>query len=279
MITEKWESTMSISKTDDVEVARYPLTDLEQDALNNFPVIASANLVKTLREAVMIFHNLAHQLWGEGVRLRIVPEGKRMVDIRECAHLDPEYGESANGIYFWDSRLIVVREETLLRSPSVNQKYHTFIHEVAHAIWAIILWPSDRGHVLELFKKELCLRPHDSSYRMYNVFEFFAESFLYYVTPYRKDRILSVSEYWCAFGGMIREVEREFVAQNNATLKNANPDMLLFLDSKFKGLIDPELMMSRPLNNWDEERWSKWDNLYLPVIYTSGSETEEVNNW
>ena len=268
-----------VSGKRDVEVARYPLTDLEQDALNHFTMQASWRLVQTLRGAVMIFHNLGHELWRQGMRIRIVAEAKRFCDIPECANDDPEYGTDAGGMYIVAPKLLVIREEALLYSLAANQKYRTFIHEMAHAVWYLLLWRSDQGYVTELYHKERARHPEDGSYRMFNVQEFFAESFLYYVTPYREDKILRVNS-WTGFGGIpVRETEREWIQRHKEDLRSANVDMLTFLDSKFKNVIDPELVVARPLKGGDEERFDLWSGtgLYLPVIHSQGG--GKISNW
>ena len=268
-----------ISGKRDIEVARYPLTELEQDALNHFPARASWQLVNTLRGAVMIFQNLGHELWRQGMRIRIVPAGKRFCDIPECANDDPEYGANAAGMYIRASKLLVIREEALLHSLAVNQKYKVFIHEMAHAVWYLLLWKSDWGYVNGLYHTEKAWWPNSESYRMTNVREFFAESFLYYVTPQREGKILRVKTLY-GFGGVpVHETEKEWIQRHKEDLRSTNPEMLAFLESKFKNIINPELVVARPLRGGDEERHDLWGDtgLYLPVIDSQGG--GKIKNW
>lgn len=262
-----------------LEVGRYQLTDLEADALSHYVGRPALRLVQTLRDSVAVFHNLAHELWRAGLRLRIVPCGKNFPDIPECADLDPEEHKSTSGMYRLESKLIAIREEQILYSTSVKVKYATFIHEMAHAVWFLLLCANDHGRVYEFFRREKARKSETREYRLQDVHEFFAESFLYYVTPHRKGQILGVSSE-IIFGNKIHEVTKEMPAPDVENLRNANPDMLIFLDSKFKHLMDPELVMAQPINRFEEQRFQRWGGgqLLLPVIY-SPDEDGSIANW
>lgn len=268
-----------------LEVARYPLTDLEKDTLQHFPDTVSLELIKTLRDSVAVFHNLAHHLWRCGMRIRIVPRDKNFSDIPEYAHRDPTFHADANGMYDIARKLVVVREEVFLCSRSVKVKYATFIHEMAHAIWYLILSQHERGYVFSLYKKECVWRSEDDSYRMLNVDEFFAESFLYFVTPHRKDRILSPRpETFSDTQIKIFTKPLSDIEPDKESLRSANIEMLCFLEGKFKGLVDPELVMARPQNDKEEIRYDRFqgEQLFLPTISgTAGDEGEDttIYNW
>lgn len=274
---------VTISDQHSLEVGRYPLSDLEKDALQHFQGKVSLALIKTLRDAVSVFHNLAHELWKRGLRLRIVPVDKQYCDVPGLEDLNPEKHVDTPGIYFISRRIVAVREEYLLYSTSVKVKYTTFIHEMAHAIWFLILWQKDRDHISHLYQKERVRRQHDTSYRMKDVREFFAESFVYYITPHRKGRILGIESRF--FGRQrIRVVTEESakLGPDVEDLKNANIEMLAFLEAKFKNVIDPELIMAQPQNDWEELRHERWgdEQLFLPVTHSTDNEDDgPIYNW
>lgn len=259
------------------EIARYQLSEFEQEALSAYPDRASPELMKAFRGGVMVFHNILSELFSKGLRLRIVPKGSNLTDLLECSDLKKYktkdgrnyYDVNVGGCYRCADRIIIIKEECLLSSKSVNQRYRELIHEFAHAIWDLILWEEERAYIAHLYVEERKKSQDTGGYRMKDVLEFFAENFLYYVTPYRQSRILGISEK-TYFGLKITEIERENVAPNKETLKGLNVKVFEFLESKFKGIIEPELVMPKP-DRGDEERFDMWSDkgLYLPLIHTS----------
>lgn len=211
-------------------------SEFERDALSHYKGIVSSQLEQTLRGATMVFHNILPDLNSKGVKLRIVPKGTSLTDLPECIDLKVyktmdgknEYDECL-GLWRRDEKLIVVKEEALEES-SPNQKYPTIIHEFAHAIWGTILSSAERAYVNRLYEEEI--ESGDAvGDRLSNTREFFADSFMYYVTPrHRGSRVFNP----------IRD--SPIIHPGKDDLARLNLKMFTFLHGKFGNIIDPTLV-------------------------------------
>ena len=159
-----------------------------------------------------------------------------LTDLPECIDLKVyrtkdgknEYDECL-GLWRQSAKLIVVKEEALAEN-SPNQKYPTVIHEVAHAIWDIILSPEERGYVNHLYEEEI-EQNGSKEYRLSNILEFFADSFRYYVTPqHRGSRIFNPMG------------NSPIIHPGKDDLARLNLNMFTFLHDKFGNIIDPTLV-------------------------------------
>lgn len=261
-----------------LEISRGSLTDLEQDTLNHYPGKVSGLLKDSLRGGVIALHNILPELYSRGLRMRIVPEGMNITDLPECLELRNYktkqgkyyYDEVARGIYIPGDKMIVIYEEEILYRKSVNQAYEVLIHEFAHGIWHLYLSTSDKGEVVGFYMQELQNKKPDSNPKMENVDEFFAYSFVYYITPYRRGEILGVKDY--SFMGVhFQEVEKERTSTSKEELKGYNINLFKWMERKFKGIIEPELVMGKRESRFDDEiRYAKdpRTGLYSPIIYS-----------
>lgn len=270
-----------MTKRKPIELGFGNLSLFEQDALTHFPAPVSRELMKAFRGGIMLYQNILPELHHRGVRMRIVPKGTKLTDLRECLDLkryktqngENYYDVAHDGIYRQDTMLVVVKEEALLYRKTVNERYGVLTHEMAHAIWYAFLEEHERQHVRALFLAERAMRQGDWSYRMTNAEEFFAESFRYFVTPYRQAKILGTSEYVSSFGRIrIKERTYERTATSGRHLKGFNLKMYEWLETKFKGVIDPELVMGQP-DRGDEKRfdYNPRTRLYTPVLFSGKS--------
>ena len=115
-----------------IEIQKYQLSEseFEREALNHYTGRVSSQLMHTLREAVMVFHNILPELCSKGVKLRIVPKGTNLTDLPECIDLKvfkTKQGENLYdrclGVYKSRQKLVVIKEESLLEENSPNQKF------------------------------------------------------------------------------------------------------------------------------------------------------------
>ena len=237
------------------ELNRYRLSQFEADALTHYIGRVTADLVSDLRGGVMVMQNILTSLWNNGVRFRIVPPGARFKDLPECRSLEEEHSTSA-GIYLSHSKLIVIRRNDLTVDWSQNQPFRVVIHEFAHAVWYVLLDKKDRDYVRRLYHEESGERPASSEYRLKNASEFFAEGFVYFVTP----AVKSEQE---------RIVPDGIADPSTDHLWHLNPRLLWFLEKRFKGLIDPKLFQL-PGDETGAPRFFGYygnNQLFLPVIY------------
>jgi hypothetical protein len=259
------------------EIALYQLSAIEQDALNHYPGGAPPYLSKKLRGAILVFQNILSDLWRRGLRLRIVPEDSRITDLPECLDMKRytgidgknSYDDKAAGVYRSGDKLVLIREEYLCVDGATNQKYWVIIHEFAHAIWHLMLESEERTYVGHLYEVERFKKPASREYRLSNVSEFFADGFLYFVTPHREGLLLKPTENWqhgvrqrVAFG------EEGVTHASNEDLKELNIKLYDFLERKFRKIIDPELVMAKPINKDEEESFEMWPDkgFYGPII-------------
>lgn len=264
-----------------VELALENLSLFEQDTLTHFPTSVSQQLMKAFRGGIMLYQNILPELSRRGLRMRIVPEGTNLTDLRECFDLKKyktDEGKSyydvvPAGIYWHSQKLLVVKAETLLYRKTVNERYGVLTHEMAHAVWFLLMEEHERQHVRALFLTEKLAKTDDPSYRLYNVEEFFAESFRFFVTPYRQQRILGTTKYVSSFGHiLVKERVRENTAASSEHLQRFNLKMYEWVEAKFKGIIDPELVMGQP-DRGDELRfdYDPRTQLFTPVLFSGES--------
>jgi hypothetical protein len=244
----------------EVEVNRYSLSELERNTLAHFPGVVSAELLQAFRGAVMLFEQILSQMWLLGLRVRISPLALRLTDLPEFESSKGSEIDTANGVYDIPRKLIGVREQTLLDYTN-RHGYGTFIHEVAHFIWFELLSATERGYVEHLFKREKTERSRSRAYRLRDEFEFFADGFMYYVTPHRHEEILIPAHNW--------DENRDEASE--ATLKLLNLGLYTFLHKKFQGLIHPDLLTPQffPEKTLSYERWEE-NGLYLQIIVLPG---------
>lgn len=222
-----------------IELPIYQPSEFERNAFSHYKGTVSSKLEQKLRGATMVLHNILPELYSKGVGLRIVPRGTNLTDLPECIDLKVykteegknKYDESL-GIWLLSERLMVVKEEAL-KEKSLNQKYPHIIHEVAHAIWDIVLSPEERGYVNHLYEEEVKLKGA-VGYRLSNTLEFFAYSFQYYTTPqYRGSTIFNPMG------------NSPIIHPGKEDLARLNLKMFTFLQDKFGNIIDPKLVAVR----------------------------------
>ena len=268
----------------DWEVSRYQLSYLEQDALSNFPSKVSTHLIRELRGAVMVYHNILPDLWHKGMRLRLVPKGKQLTEIPECAYLlritdkngkckyhDP----GIEGLYLFQKKLAVVREEKIIQPDASNSKFGVLNHEFAHGIWHLILDDFSKSEIIGIYLRARRLlgdRACEDSEMYKNESEFFAYGFQQFILPHRQGKVLGVNKKDLGFGVPVIEIERELMAANKETLQRTNLELFEFMEQKFKDIIVPEFIMPYKESPWsdDHEIHDLWfsSRLYERIIHS-----------
>lgn len=261
----------------ELEAQRYQLSEFERDTLSHYPDTVSTELMRAFRGGIMVFHNILYELWRRGLHLRIVPHGRKLTDLPECLDLKSRktqdgknyYDECVEAIYRPADKTIVIKEEKILYSSDVNQRYGVLIHEFAHAIWFLWLDSGERESIAHFYLKERKRYSGRMGYRLKNPSEFFAECFCYFVTPHHEAHIVRITDKKY-FGLTVREIEREPVAPSNKVLRGVNIDCFEFLERKFKNIIEPELVLNQD-SPYHGMQWDLWfdKKLYLPLIWES----------
>lgn len=257
------------------------MSRLELDTLNAYSRFTkpSPYLIVALRGVMMIFQQLLIPLWDRGFRFRIVPKGKGYHDLPELRSFYTRYpkkkkedNEKASGLYHIPSRIAAVKEERLVNGGLTSQRFAVSVHEIAHGIWYLLLPSYDREEVSRIFAQEHEVVENGHEYRLTNPEEFFAESFTYYISPHRRGRLLGThsSALKSLFPDCppIEITETERVAESShdrQRLKSVNQKMFSFLQNRFKGVIDPEIITSWPLAEDTEFCFEFWQasGLYL----------------
>jgi hypothetical protein len=239
------------------EISRYQLSFLEQDALNNFPGKVTTDLIRELRGAVMVFQNILYELWNKGLRLRIIPKGKKFTEIAECAELSRitnKKGEcvydnpNLEGLYWHLKKLCLIKEERITKPDASNSKFVVLNHEFAHAIWYLILDDFSREEVFGIYlraRRLLGEKACQGSEMYRNEAEFFAYGFQQFILPHRQGKVLDIRQRDFGFGVPLVEVERELMAADKESLKKTNIELFEFMERKFKDIIVPEFIMPR----------------------------------
>ena len=258
-------------------VSMYQLSEMERDALNHYPGIPPAGMVEALRGGIMVMQNILSDLWYKGIRVRIVPSGLKITDLPEFRHLQGNKtddgrsweGDEIPGFYCFQNKMVVLREDDIIQRDSVNQQFHYLVHEFAHAIWHVVLDGSERALVTHLFREERAQKPTSLENRLKDEFEMFADGFRYYVTPHRESCILRVAERWSQGQTVVVEETTGCVDTSRKDLRELNIKLYVFLDRKFRGIIDPELVMAKSYSVDSGEQFDYYEDsgIYRPSTY------------